>query len=309
MTEKKKQNIISKVLSHNNRKPTTPMKGGILKMECLNAGIVQSVKLLGLGVPHGTSTKSLGNMSFARDHDGHAERNLGDVFRRVGIREKGNSILFLNLTHSANVALVKKVEKRSGRIVLSQESPEIISLSKSKGIDPPRDFIPNPEEGIDACISKSEDLFLAILPADCAPVFLYDPVTQYYGIVHAGVLGVFSGIVPHTVECMREWAGSTLEDIECYVGPCISSRMYQLQSSGLWKTILQDRVSLHDAENFDLKQNLKMQLLKVGLIESRIQLSDFCTGSDTELFFSNYSAKTAEEKNKQGRVVSLIGRR
>ena len=287
----------------------THTNGGKRKVEHLNSGIVQSSRFLKLGISHGTSTKSLGNMSLARDYDGKTSLNLKNVFRLIGVCEETDVVLFLNLTHSANIALVRKIPERKGKIVLSQESPEVVDIVKAEGIDPPRDYIPHPEKGIDACISNSTGLFLAVLPADCAPVFFYDPTNQYYAIAHAGVLGAFSGIVPRVIQCMQEWAGSKPENIECYIGPCISSSVYRLKSSGLWEKILQDRISCEEAEAFDLKEHLRAQLLRVGIAEANIELSNFCTGSDTGLFFSNYGTKAIEEKNKQGRIISLFGRK
>lgn len=277
-------------------------------MEQEKRAIIKSSLLVSDGITHGVSTKPMGNMSFGRDYDGTAVKNLKNFLELLDIQADKDTILFLNLTHSANVALVKKVEGRNGRVVLSQNSPEIVRLAKFQGINPPSDYVSRPEEGIDACISKSPGLLLAILPADCAPIFLYDPVTSYYAIAHAGVLGAFSNIVPRTIECMREWVEVDPHNLHCYIGPCITSKIYHLESSGLWKTVLHDKVSLEQARSFDLKDYLANQLLTLGLKKENIELSKACTGSDSDLFFSNYSVKTNIEKNKQGRIISCIGR-
>lgn len=246
-------------------------------------------------------------MSFSRDVDGRAAEHYRELLNLLGIDEKEESVVFPNLKHSANVALLEKKAGRNGRILLDQNSPEVVRLAKYDGINPPRDFIPNPETGIDACISSSENFYLAILPADCAPVFIYDKRSGYYGIVHAGVLGAFSGIVRNTIECMRLWCRTEVSDLVCYIGPCITSRVYSLESSGLWEKVLKDVVNPAEARDFDLKSFLHAQLLQLGVRPSEIEESDLCTGSDTELFFSNYSARTVADKMSQGRTISIIG--
>lgn len=260
------------------------------------------------GVIHGVSTKQLGNMALSRDFDGTTAKNLEGLFGDLGIDLENSSVVFLNLTHSGNIALLERIPGRTGKITLGQNAPEVVKLAKYRGIDPPKDFIANPSAGIDACISNSRGLFLAILPADCAPVFVYDPQTHYFGIIHAGVLGAFSEIVPHTIRLMETWCKSDPRDLLCYIGPCVTSKIYHLTSSGLWQNVLLGKVDQKLAEEFDLKLFLNSQLLSIGVRSENIEISAHCTGSETDLFFSNYSVKTLEQKKKQGRNLALIGR-
>jgi hypothetical protein len=269
---------------------------------------VESALLSAHGLMNATSTKVLGNMSFARDMDGTAPENFALLLDDLEIDAGKTAILFPKLTHSANVAQVAALPGRTGRILIDQYSPEVMKLAKFSGIDPPPHFIGDPGSGIDACISASFDTCLAILPADCAPVMLYDPVTGHYAIVHAGVLGAISGIVINTVNCMTSWCGTNPSDLVCYIGPCVTSDIYVLKLSGLWNTVLKEKIDERVAENFDLKEYIVKQLVDLGVPVPRIETSGFCTGRDAHLFFSNYSAKTDEEKRIQGRHLSLIGR-
>jgi YfiH family protein len=246
-------------------------------------------------------------MSFSRDIEGKAAKHYQDLLNLLGINEKEDSVVFLNLKHSANVALVEKRTGRNGRVLLDQNSPEIVRLAKFSGINPPRDFIPNPETGIDACISNSENFYLGILPADCAPIFIYDTRSRYYAIVHAGVLGAFSRIVQYTIECMKQWCLSDVADLVCYIGPCITSKVYSLESSGLWEKVLKGVVDPAWVHDFDLKSFLHTQLLELGVKPTEIEVSGLCTASRPDLFFSNYNARTVPDKLRQGRSISIIG--
>jgi YfiH family protein len=279
-----------------------------LNQEILEDGVVESSLLTNQGIVNATSTKALGNMSISRDLDGSAQSNFANLMRVLNIDIERQSVLFPKLTHSSNVALVAAREGRTGRINIDQNSPEIVELARFEGINPPQDFIADPASGIDACISSSPDTFLAVLPADCAPVMIYDPKTGYYALAHSGVLGTFSGIVINTVNSMRQWCQTNPSDLVVYLGPCVTSKIYNLKLSGLWNKVLRDRVDADVAENFELKEYIKRQLLELGVLEANIETSRFCTGSDDQLFFSNYSAKTVEDKQKQGRHLSIVGR-
>lgn len=271
-------------------------------------GLVSSTALSGHGLINAVSTKALGNMSFSRDFDGTAPGNFGALLRKLGLDAGRETFLFPKLTHSSNVALVRAVPGRSGRVLIDQSSPEVVELARFAGIDPPADFIAAPETGMDACISDSPDCCLAILPADCAPVMLYDPASGYYALVHAGVLGALSGIVLNTVRCMERWCGTEPARLLCHIGPCVTSDFYDLRQSGLWNSVLKHHVAPAIAEHFELRTLIAEQLLSLGLARANIGSSRYCTGSDAELFFSNYSARTQEEKRLQGRHLALLGR-
>jgi copper oxidase (laccase) domain-containing protein len=279
-----------------------------MEQEYINDGVVRSKLMAGQGLIHATSTKNLGNMSYARDHDGSAQDNFAQLMTAMEVDTEMYSILFPKLTHSCNVALVAAMPGRTGRVLIDQHSPEVLRLATFAGIDPPADFISAPEMGIDACISNSPATLLAVLPADCAPVMLFDPVSNSYALIHAGVLGTLSGIVSNCVECMLEWCNTRVTDLVCYVGPCVSADIYNLTSSGLWQAVLKGRVDQAVATSFDLRQTIAGQLRQLGVPAAQIETSRFCTGRDATLFFSNYSAKTQEEKRQQGRHISLLGR-
>jgi len=269
--------------------------------------IITSHKLTEFKVVNGTSTKSFGNMSITRDLDDSARDNRGKFFNRLGIDHRSSVVLFPNLRHSANIALVSR-SRRNGCVDLTQRSPEIMRIKKMPGINPPKDYILHPESGIDACISKSDSLFIAMALADCAPVMFYDLITGCYALVHAGVLGAFSGIVKNTIKCMEDWCDAKPPNLICYIGPCITSRAYNLKKSGLWNVVLSNVVKKDVAENFDLKTFLSEEVKMAGLKKNNIEISPFCTATSEDMFFSNYRVASKAAKIKQGRHISIIGR-
>ena len=269
--------------------------------------LIKSQKLSVYNIINGTSTKFFGNMSLKRDLTGFAPINRRKFFDALGIDPKKCQIVMPTLKQSSNVALISNVGHK-GLTYLEQDSPEIIKLKKFPGLNVKVDFISDPEIGIDACISNSPDLFMAILPADCAPVFLFDCVTGYYALIHAGVLGAFSDVVPNTIDCMKSWCGTKTNNLIAYIGPAISAAAYDLKKSGLWQKVLKEVVDERLVDNFDLKLFLRDQLLELGVKDKNIEVSDLCTATNSDLLFSNYSAKSITEKQTQGRHMSLIGK-
>lgn len=77
----------------------------------------------------------------------------------------------------------------------------------------------------DAVVSTSEQLALAVLVADCVPLLLADVAAGVIAAVHAGRPGMIAGIVPRTLEVMRE-AGA--EQIVAAVGPSVCGRCYEV---------------------------------------------------------------------------------
>lgn len=81
------------------------------------------------------------------------------------------------------------------------------------------------EPRADAMVTTRTDVALAVLVADCTPVMLADPEAGVVGVAHAGRQGMVKGVVPATVQRMRD-LGAT--DIHAVVGPSICGRCYEV---------------------------------------------------------------------------------
>nr|WP_218880449.1 peptidoglycan editing factor PgeF [Kineosphaera limosa] len=77
----------------------------------------------------------------------------------------------------------------------------------------------------DAIVTTNPDVALAVLVADCVPLLLADPQAGVVAAVHAGRPGMINGIVPRTIEVMRE-AGA--QRIEAAIGPSVCGRCYEV---------------------------------------------------------------------------------
>lgn len=78
----------------------------------------------------------------------------------------------------------------------------------------------------DAMVTRTTDLALVVLVADCVPVLLADPDAGVVAVAHAGRPGMAAGVVPATVAAMRDlgadrplaWLGASICP-RCYEVP------------------------------------------------------------------------------------------
>ncbi len=77
----------------------------------------------------------------------------------------------------------------------------------------------------DAQVTRRGGIGLAIMVADCTPIMLADPEAGVIGAVHAGRPGLAAGVVPATLEAMRDQGAS---DIHAVIGPSVCPRCYEV---------------------------------------------------------------------------------
>ena len=78
---------------------------------------------------------------------------------------------------------------------------------------------------VDALVTTSTNLALAVLVADCTPVLLVDGVAGVAAAVHAGRPGMMSGIIGRAVDAMTDLGARS---ISATVGPSVCGRCYEV---------------------------------------------------------------------------------
>ncbi len=77
----------------------------------------------------------------------------------------------------------------------------------------------------DGLVTRSADLGLAVLVADCVPVLLHDAAAGVVGAVHAGRPGMVAGVVGEAVSRMRDLGA---QQVRAVVGPSVCGRCYEV---------------------------------------------------------------------------------
>lgn len=131
--------------------------------------------------------------------------SVGENLRRVMSAftgEPDGELARMRQVHGAQVALVREATPGAG-------SPE-----EAEGL---------PE--VDALVTDRAGLTLMVLVADCVPVLLADPTVGVVAAVHAGRLGVATGVVAAALAQMRALGA---DQVTGWVGPHVCGACYEV---------------------------------------------------------------------------------
>jgi len=160
----------------------------------------------------------------------------------------------------------------------------------------------------DSLITNKKGIALGILTADCAPVFIYDPVNNLISVLHAGWKGAYKKIVSTTLRKFKS-SGSNFNDLIVVIGPCIGKDNYEVRNDFLNKFVrksIQNKKYFkfyNDKIFFSLNSYIKSQLKKCNV--KKIEIINKDTYPKKNKFFS--SRRSINEKfNDYGRNISVI---
>jgi len=171
----------------------------------------------------------------------------------------------------------------------------------------------------DALVTDEKDILLTSFYADCVPLYFFDPDKGVIALAHAGWKGTVLEIARHTIKAMEEGYGCSVEGIRAAIGPSIGDCCYEVDQTVLsrMEPLVRElayaqgadaKQVIHDTANGRARINLKeinrQIMIKAGILPTSIELSEWCTGCSTELFFSHRM-----EGGATGRMVSWIGMR
>jgi YfiH family protein len=154
----------------------------------------------------------------------------------------------------------------------------------------------------DALITDSPRVFLCVSVADCVPVLLFEPAVHAVAAVHAGWRGTVGRILEAAVRKMERTLGAQPGRLRAYLGPAASSCCYAVGEDVAAR--FDSRFVRRDGARpfVDLKQANAQQLLALGVSPDHIEISPFCTISDSTLFHSY-----RRDGLRSGRMTAVIG--
>ncbi len=182
------------------------------------------------------------------DHDDHVRKNRALVAKAAGV--DADRFITVRQVHGATV--------------LDGESVTAVSEA-------------------DALVTRTPELALAILVADCVPLALVDTSSGRVALVHAGWRGLEAGVIARTLE------GLDARATHAFIGPSISKERYQVgpevaqHFTGVEGALTPDG---GDRSRLDLRLVATRQLLSAGVLDDRIVRSRDVTDGG-EIFFSD----------------------
>lgn len=173
-------------------------------------------------------------------------------------------------------------------------------------------------QGVDGIVTNERDILLTSFYADCVPLYFWDQEHNAIGLAHAGWKGTVTAIAANMVETMQSQYGTRPERLQCAIGPSIGECCYEVNEVvleriyQLWDEMELAQELLHlvikeqkqNIARINLKEINRQIMIKAGILASRIEISDWCTGCRRDLFFSHRM-----ENGRTGRMASWIGLR
>lgn len=140
----------------------------------------------------------------------------------------------------------------------------------------------------DAMITPDPNLPLAILIADCLPIYFSTHDASIIGIAHAGWRGSDENISGKMVERFISKHAVQPDELFIWIGPGISKENFEVGEEVL--ALFRDHwSSLSDCvqeapRRIDLKRLNYDQLIQAGVLPERIEISPDCTYADRRFF-------------------------
>ncbi len=160
---------------------------------------------------------------------------------------------------------------------------------------------------IDGLITDKQNIILSTAHADCTPIFFYDPVRKVIGMAHAGWRGTIKNIAGNMVQKFTRDFHSNPQDIVAVIGPSLGKCCFEVDKD-VADIILSTNINYEQFMeingvkfHFDLWAINKYILLKEGLVEENIEISELCTKCNNDLFFSHRG-----QKGKRGLMLGVI---
>ena len=148
---------------------------------------------------------------------------------------------------------------------------------------------------VDALITNEPNVTLVTHYADCTPLFFVDTVGKAIGLAHAGWRGTVGRIGEEVLRKMTSLYGTNPKDVVVAIGPAISKCCYEVD-----KDCAENFYNLKDFDNskfifpkndgkymIDLLETNRQIVMKAGVKEENIVLSDLCTKCNSDLLWSH----------------------
>ena len=178
-----------------------------------------------------------------------------------------------------------------------------VASENDLGIRWPR-RLPLHRQYVDGLVTDIPDALLTAFGGDCPPVYLADPVRKAVGLVHAGRKGTLGRIPGVAVARMIVNFGCDPQDMYAVIGPGVCMDCYEMgdeiydEFAGEWGAEAADRIFARYPSgkyHLDLREANRMTLLRSGIPEDHIAVSNVCTACNADSLYS-YRADRLENE-------------
>lgn len=166
--------------------------------------------------------------------------------------------------------------------------------------------------GVDALITVTPGICIAVVVADCVPVLIFNPKKKVAAVAHAGWRGTVKKVLSKTIRKMKTDLGCDPAANLVAIGPSISVKRYEVgeEVAQSVKETLGDREDLIRKNEtagkylFDLSHANKLQAIEEGVPKTQIEIAGICTFSNPGLFFS--ARRQGQRSGRFGAGIMLL---
>ena len=163
----------------------------------------------------------------------------------------------------------------------------------------------------DGSITMDKNIVLAIITADCAPIFIFDSDCSFVCSLHIGWRGCLANIVKAAVYKISKMNIIT-QNLIAIIGPCLSKVNFEVEkdfydifiNKNLQYKNFFSKNSKYQKIFFDIRSLINFQLQKCSI--NKIVNIPIDTYSNKDLFFSHRKA-VHNNSLPTGRMINLIG--
>ena len=141
----------------------------------------------------------------------------------------------------------------------------------------------------DGSVTNIPGITLVTMHADCAPIFAVDCETKSIGLAHAGWRGTTNNIASELIMSMITNFNSRAKDILCFIGPSIHKCCFEIQDEIIEQFEKNSKELIIRKDNkiyADIVECNKINLIREGVKEENIFISDLCTKCNSDFLFS-----------------------
>lgn len=149
----------------------------------------------------------------------------------------------------------------------------------------------------DGSITNIPGIILVTMHADCAPIYAVDCETKSIGLAHAGWRGTVNNIAAELIKSMVINFNSKVENILCFIGPSIHKCCFEIREDIIEQFEKNDKNLIYRKDDkiyADVVGCNRINLIREGIKEENIIVSDLCTKCNSDLLFS-YRAQGSQK--------------
>lgn len=156
-------------------------------------------------------------------------------------------------------------------------------------------WIPGEADGF---VGAAPGRLFAVTVADCVPVYLVDPETRVFALLHAGWRGAAAGILERALGTLQEARGLAPSAFRLHLGPAICGDCYEVgpEVPRAFGRAAEGKTTL------DVGGELAARARALGVDGGRITRSDLCTRCDGERLHSHRGSGA-----RAGRMAAFVG--